>query len=262
MLLFCFPSTSSGIHAPPLTRRITGISPEGARHPPVARVRARPRLTAGTPTARATAERVTRFRPCIDIHNGKVKQIVGSSLSADGSRASVVNFEATQPAAYYVTSYVFRDGRLDESRLLRLAHRIGRERLVLDLSCRSHISGSESAYYVYTDRWTRRTDLRISGQLLEWLSEYCAEFLVHAVDVEGKQTGIDEALVHELAVGSPVPATYAGGVRDLADLERVRLVGCGRVDVTIGSALDIFGGALSFDMVVEWQRRLEKMLAR
>jgi len=161
-----------------------------------------------------------------------------------------------------VTSYVFRDGRLDESRLLRLAHRIGRERLVLDLSCRSHISGSESAYYVYTDRWTRRTDLRISGQLLEWLSEYCAEFLVHAVDVEGKQTGIDEALVHELAVGSPVPATYAGGVRDLADLERVRLVGCGRVDVTIGSALDIFGGALSFDMVVEWQRRLEKMLAR
>ncbi|KAF6003216.1 Enzyme that catalyzes the fourth step in the histidine pathway [Cyanidiococcus yangmingshanensis] len=272
----------------------------------------------------ASTERTMRFRPCIDVHNGRVKQIVGSSLSADGSQAAVVNFEADKPAAYYanlyrqsdlpgghvillggdretseraalqalaaypqglqvgggitddnaikyleagashviVTSFVFRSGRLDEDRLLRLVRLIGKDRIVLDLSCRAILHEGKRHYYVYTDRWTQRSDMRISVETLEWLSRHCAEFLVHAVDVEGKQSGIDEELVHLLARDAPLPVTYAGGVRNLQDIERVLDIGRGHVDVTVGSALDIFGGQLPFELVVRWQRDLETGIAR
>lgn len=137
-----------------------------------------------------------------------------------------------------VTSWVFREGRLDADRLRALERAVGRERLVLDLSCRRR--GAD--YYVVTDRWQRFTELTVSRETLERLAESCAEFLIHAVDVEGLCRGIDEELVARLGEWTPRPTTYAGGARSLADLERVTELGRGRVDLTIGAALDLFGG--------------------
>lgn len=137
-----------------------------------------------------------------------------------------------------VTSWVFREGRLDESRLAELVRTVGRERLVLDLSCRRR--GAE--YVVVTDRWQRFTDLRVDASTLRQLGQACAEFLVHAVDVEGLCRGIDRDLVERLAAATPLPLTYAGGASSLADLETVTQIGRGRIDLTIGSALDLFGG--------------------
>lgn len=251
-----------------------------------------------------------RFRPCIDLHDGRVKQIVGSSLGADPT-ALRTNFSSALPPAHYaalyrrdnlkgghvimlgagneaaarealaawpgglqigggitdanavqwlehgashviVTSHVFHDGLLDEQRLARLTSLVGRERLVLDLSCRWRDDG----YYVVTDRWQHFTTLRISARVLEELARYCDEFLVHAVDVEGTCMGIDNRLLELLASSVPVPTTYAGGVAGWADLEQIRTSGRGRVDVTVGSALDIFGGSgLRYAEVVAYHAR-------
>ncbi|MFM7101000.1 MAG: phosphoribosylformimino-5-aminoimidazole carboxamide ribotide isomerase [Verrucomicrobiota bacterium] len=137
-----------------------------------------------------------------------------------------------------VTSWVFRDGRLEEQRLADLVSCIGRERLVLDLSCRRR--GGD--YVVMTDRWQKYTDLVLGRETFVRLAGSCAEFLVHAVDVEGLCRGIDGDLVARLAEWSPLPVTYAGGAKSLEDLETVERLGKGRIDLTIGSALDIFGG--------------------
>jgi phosphoribosylformimino-5-aminoimidazole carboxamide ribotide isomerase len=237
------------------------------------------------------------FRPCIDLHEGKVKQIVGGTLTPDAASLRT-NYVSDRPAAWYaslyredqiegghiimlgpgneaaalealaaypggmqiggginfenarlyldagashviVTSWVFRDGRLDEDRLIALTNNIGKERLVLDLSCRKR--GDE--YFVVTDRWQKFTSMNISAPVLDALAPNCAEFLVHAVDVEGLCRGIDEKLVQLLAQCSHIPVTYAGGARSIDDLRLVTQVSEGKVDLTIGSALDIFGGA-------------------
>jgi phosphoribosylformimino-5-aminoimidazole carboxamide ribotide isomerase len=150
-----------------------------------------------------------------------------------------------------VTSYVFQGGRLDLTRLRELVAAVGRDHLVLDLSCRLR----DEAYYVVTDRWQNFTDLRVDAATLEDLAQYCDEFLVHGVDVEGRRLGIETPLVELLGQSSPLPVTYAGGARSLADLDTVCEVGQGRVDLTIGSALDIFGGDVPYTAVVEWHRR-------
>ena len=253
-----------------------------------------------------------RFRPCIDLHQGKVKQIVGSTLS-DAAAGLRTNFSSELPASWYaklyqrdkltgghvimlgpgneaaamdalaawpgglqlgggitaanagqwleagashviVTSYIFHDGQLDFGRLENLRQLIGKERLVLDLSCRWR----EDGYYVVTDRWQKFTKLRVSKDLLAELAESCAEFLIHAVDVEGKCMGVDERLLALLAeADAPAPLTYAGGVSSMADLELIRKAGKGRIDVTVGSALDIFGGSgCRYDEVAAWCRQV------
>lgn len=244
-----------------------------------------------------------RFRPCIDLHNGKVKQIVGSSL-VDGEEPET-NFVADQEPSWFaelykksglkgghviklgphndlaaraalaayphglqigggitadnagkwldagashviVTSYVFRDGQVDWDRLDALAQVTGRDRLVLDLSCRMR----DGKYYIVTDRWQKFTEVIVHAETMQKLAAYACEFLVHAVDVEGKQQGIDESLIRLLAAESPVPVTYAGGVHCMDDLARIKIAGMNRIDVTVGSALDIFGGSMSYRDVV------------
>jgi phosphoribosylformimino-5-aminoimidazole carboxamide ribotide isomerase len=234
------------------------------------------------------------FRPCIDLHEGRVKQIVGGTLGDSGPET---NFVSDHSAAWFaelyrrdglpgghvimlgpgnetearaalaafpgglqigggmnpdnaqswleagashviVTSWIFNEGRLHEERLAELVATIGKERLVLDLSCRKR--GDD--YLVVTDRWQKFTELAISPKVLARLAESCAEFLVHAVDVEGLCRGIDPDLVEKLGKWSPIPVTYAGGANSLQDLETTSRLGKGRVDLTIGSALDIFGG--------------------
>jgi len=248
-----------------------------------------------------------RFRPCIDLKDGKVVQIVGSSLSEDSTTA-LTNFESERSPDYFaaqyrkdslpgghvialgpgnepasiqalqafpggmhygggvnpenakryldagashviVTSYVFSKGNVDYDKLKSLGNRIGRERLVLDLSCRKR----DGSYWVVTDRWTRFTGLEVSRKTLSDLSEYCDEFLVHGVDVEGKMSGIEEDLVRLLGEASPLPTTYAGGARSIEDLDRVNRLGRGRIDLTIGSALDIFGGDVPYAEAAAWR---------
>lgn len=153
-----------------------------------------------------------------------------------------------------VTSFVFCHGTIDLERLQNLVNIVGgKQRLVLDLSCRKKTPNGP--YYVVTDRWQTFTDYPVNHETLETLSRYCDEFLVHGVEVEGKQCGILEDLVTLLGESSPVPVTYAGGVRSLHDMELVKKLGKGKVDLTIGSALDCFGGTLSYDSVVEWHKR-------
>jgi phosphoribosylformimino-5-aminoimidazole carboxamide ribotide isomerase len=236
------------------------------------------------------------FRPCIDLRNGKVVQIVGGTLSED-SAAVRTNFVSERPAAWFaelyrrdgltgghvimlgpgnnaearsalaaypgglqigggvnvdnarswleagaaqviVTSWVFRDGKVDWARLAELVQRIGKERLVLDLSCRVR----DGQYFVVTDRWQKFTDVTLSAATLEKFAASCGEFLIHAVDVEGLCRGIDGELVSKLGQWSPLSVTYAGGANSLADLDTVARLGQGKVHLTIGSALDIFGG--------------------
>ncbi|XP_039121743.1 1-(5-phosphoribosyl)-5-[(5-phosphoribosylamino)methylideneamino] imidazole-4-carboxamide isomerase, chloroplastic [Dioscorea cayenensis subsp. rotundata] len=255
-----------------------------------------------------------RFRPCIDIHKGKVKQIVGSTLqdlASSASSALVTNFESDKSSAEFanlykrdgltgghvimlgtdvasqsaaiealhafpgsmqvggginadncisyldegashviVTSYVFNNGQVDLERLEKLVHNVGKHRLVLDLSCRK----KNGRYAIVTDRWQKFSDVFVDEQTLGELAGYADEFLVHGVDVEGKRLGIDEELVELLGLYSPIPVTYAGGVTTMADLERIKAAGSGRVDVTVGSALDIFGGNLAYTDVVAWHK--------
>ena len=237
------------------------------------------------------------FRPCIDLHEGRVKQIVGGTLSDDSAQLRT-NFVSSRSAAYYadlyqrdgltgghvillgpgnetaaaealrafpgglhlgggvhidnarqwldlgashviVTSWAFRDGLLDHERLNTLVQAVGQKRLVLDLSCRRR----NDDYFVVTDRWQKLTSLKVDAATLGSLTQYCDEFLIHAADVEGLCHGIDIELVERLGTASPIPTTYAGGAKSLADLDTVERLGRGRVDLTIGSALDIFGGS-------------------
>jgi len=151
-----------------------------------------------------------------------------------------------------VTSWVFHQGSLDWERLRSLVKAIGRQRLVLDLSCRRR----DEDYFVVTDRWQKFTALALSRETLERLSAWCDEFLIHAVDVEGLCSGIDSVLVEKLAQWSPIPTTYAGGARSLADLEEVTRIGRGHIDLTIGSALDIFGGSgVLYEEAVAFNKR-------
>lgn len=250
-----------------------------------------------------------RFRPCIDLRNGKVVQIVGGTLSDSDTASVATNFESEKRPSEFadlyrtdglsgghvialgpgnreaalealraypgglqygggvtlenaeefleagasqviVTSYVFRAGRMDLQRLGSLAQAIGKERLVLDLSCRQR----DGAYWVVTDRWQNFTDLKLEVDTLSRLSEYCSEFLVHGVDVEGRMNGIEDSLVVLLGEKADLPVTYAGGARSLDDLDHVDRLGRGRVDLTIGSALDLFGGSVPYAEVVRWHR--------
>jgi len=238
-----------------------------------------------------------KFRPCIDLHQGRVKQIVGSTLSDTQQGSLTTNFASDQPASHYaemykadrlfgghvimlgpgndaaatealqafpgglqlgggitaanaahwldlgasaviVTSAVFKDGAVHEDRLNELVRAVGKDRLILDLSCRK----KGDAYYIVTDRWQKFTQVTVSEESLGYFADHCCEFLIHAVDVEGKCAGIEEDLTALLGRFSPIPTTYAGGVKNLADLYRVKELGLNRLDATIGSALDIFGG--------------------
>lgn len=256
------------------------------------------------------------FRPCIDIHNGKVKQIVGGSLLDEGNLAEE-NFVAEQDAAFFaelykhdglrgghiillnpveseyyrktkeqavlalktypngfqigggindknakeflelgashviVTSYVFKDGKINYPNLKKLEAAIGREQLVLDVSCRK----KEDGYYIVTDRWQKFTEEKVSKQLLDALADYAAEFLVHAVDVEGKANGIEEELVCMLGDWGKLPITYAGGVGSFKDLEQLNKCGKGKLHVTIGSALDLFGGNMQYQNILEYMKK-------
>ncbi|MEZ5386906.1 MAG: phosphoribosylformimino-5-aminoimidazole carboxamide ribotide isomerase [Prosthecobacter sp.] len=254
---------------------------------------------------------MTKFRPCIDLHDGRVKQIVGSSLRDDGSGLKT-NFVSDRDAAWYgalykddslfgghvillgkgneeaarealgafpgglqigggirpentneylaagashviVTSYLFDpDGTFSETRLKQMVQAAGRDRLVIDLSCKATSKG----WTVAMNRWQTLTTLDVTPESLRWLAGHCAEFLIHAVDVEGKCEGIDEALVSFLGEHSPIPMTYAGGIRHLNDLKRIDELSRGRVDGTVGSALDLFGGTgAKYEDLVAWNRR-------
>ncbi len=249
------------------------------------------------------------FRPCIDLHEGKVKQIVGSSLSDSKRNSLVTNFSTDLSASHFaalykrdglrgghvvmlgagnedaaasalaefpqgfhigggitphnarhfldlgashiiVTSCVFKDGRIYWENLDAMVAAAGKNRVVLDLSC----TFQDNTYFVATDRWQRLTTVAVSKDTLETLSSYCDEFLIHAAHVEGKRSGPDENLVKLLGEFSPLPVTYAGGIRSLTDLDRIFKLGKGRVDATVGSGLDIFGGSLPYDDVVAWHR--------
>ena len=137
-----------------------------------------------------------------------------------------------------VTSWLFEGATFDVERLSQLVRAVGADRVVIDLSCRRR----DGAYWVVTDRWQTFTDLELNQEILKRLADSCAEFLVHGVDVEGLAQGIDLDLVTLLAESSPIPSTYAGGAQSIDDLRVVSDVSDGRVDLTIGSALDIFGG--------------------
>ncbi len=256
------------------------------------------------------------FRPCIDIHNGKVKQIVGGTLS-DQDDCAQENFVAAQDAAFYarlyqkdqirgghiillnpqqsawyeadvaqasaalsaypgglqigggvtlenagryieagashviVTSYVFQDGRIRYDRLKKLSDTIGKKRLVLDLSCRR----ADGVYYIVTDRWQKFTQEIVTVKLLDELCSYADEFLIHAADVEGKASGIETELVKMLGSWGKIPVTYAGGVGSFKDLDILRTYGKNRLNVTVGSALDLFGGTMPYQKVLEYVRQ-------
>ena len=252
-----------------------------------------------------------QFRPCIDIHNGKVKQIVGGSLLDKGDYAKE-NFISEYGGGYYatlykekgltgghiillnkegtpyyeedvaqarealmaypggfmigggihadnacgfleagashviVTSYVFRQGQVYYDNLKNMVKAVGKKRLVLDLSCRKR----DGDYYIVTDRWQTFTKVKLTVEVLKELSSYCDEFLIHAVDVEGRASGIEQELVAVLAKADVCPITYAGGVGSLEDVRLLKKLGRNQMDVTIGSALDLFGGNLNFDEVL------------
>lgn len=253
------------------------------------------------------------YRPCIDIHNGKVKQIVGGSLEDEGDRADenfvskrnadffaefyakdgvkgghviMLNtkdspyYEATKQQALLalrtypegmqiggginaenaaeflaagashviVTSYVFSDGVINYENLQKLVDTVGKEHIVLDLSCRK----KDDDYYIVTDRWQKFTKERITEELLDALSSYCDEFLIHAADVEGKCEGIEAELIRILGAWGKIPVTYAGGIADYQDIADIKKLGQGNLNITIGTALDLFGGPLNYETVLSY----------
>ena len=247
-----------------------------------------------------------KFRPCIDLHNGKVKQIVGESLQDDSSKVRE-NFVSELGAAYYArmfkqdgltgghvimlgggneaealnalseypgglqigggitaenasfylergashvigTSYIFRDGKLDEERLARIVSEVGKELLVIDLSCKVR----DGKWMIVTNGWRVFSDYELNPANVAALEQCCAEFLVHAVDVEGKQSGIQTDLVESLAQWVTIPTTYAGGAKSFEDLDLFRQLSSGKLDITVGSALDIFGGKLRYNDVIRY----------
>ncbi len=255
---------------------------------------------------------MTKFRPCIDLHNGQVKQLVGSSFSGDDGDLKT-NFVSTNSAGYYasiyrndvlfgghviklgpgndvaarealsafpdglqiggginltnaadwlqwgashiiVTSWLFNaQGNFLSERLGQLVGEIGKERVVLDLSCRAQ----EDRWIVTMNNWQSATDLEINASTICELSESCDEFLIHAADMEGKCGGIDTRLVELLGSICPIPVTYAGGASELEDLSRVEKLSGGNVDLTIGSALDLFGGkTVEYADCLAWNRRV------
>lgn len=253
------------------------------------------------------------FRPCIDIHNGQVKQIVGGSLKDMGDFAKE-NFVAKQDATFFaglyknagirgghiillnakdspyydmtkqqayqalevypgglqvgggitpenaqdflkagashviVTSYVFHDGMIDHERMKKLVDTVGKEHLVLDLSCKKQVDG----YYIVTDRWQKLTRQKVTAELMDELKECCDEFLIHAVDVEGKSQGIEKELVSLIGNWGKHPVTYAGGVHNYEDLALLKQLGRDHLNVTIGSALDLFGGQMKWQEVMRF----------
>jgi len=253
------------------------------------------------------------FRPCIDIHNGKIKQIVGASLKDEKNQADE-NFVSDMDGAFYadfyksrnirgghiillnapdseffeaskeqailalktfpgglqigggvnpenageyiragashviVTSYVFKNGIIDFDNLDKMVATVGKEHLVLDLSCRK----KNGQYYIVTDRWQKFTNTSLTISEMEKLSDYCDEFLIHAVDVEGKASGIEEELAEMLGEFTRIPVTYAGGVHNYEDLKKLKILGKNHVNVTIGSALDLFGGNMVFAEVLRY----------
>ena len=251
---------------------------------------------------------MTQFRPCIDLHQGKVKQIVGGSLNEQGA---ATNFISQYDAAYYaeiyrqhdlrgghvialgpnneaevlkalaawpkglqfgggvnlmnaadyiaagashviVTSYLFDGDEFSWERLAQLKSAVGKDRLILDLSCRKTAQG----WNIATNRWQTVTSTVINAETLQQLSEHCAEFLIHAADVEGLQGGIDQELVTLLGQHTSIPVTYAGGARSIDDLVLVDQLSNGKVDLTIGSALDIFGGTgITLQQCIDWNKQ-------
>jgi phosphoribosylformimino-5-aminoimidazole carboxamide ribotide isomerase len=176
---------------------------------------------------------------------------VGGGISVENARSWL----EVGASHVIVTSYVFRDGKVDWARLNNLLATVGRERLVLDLSCRKR----DSRYYVVTDRWTKFTDLEVGPESLRRLSENCAEFLVHAVDVEGLCAGVDRELIQLLAQNRVLPTTYAGGVASMDDVREVAEIGQGLIDITVGSALDIFGGrGVHYAELLAFNRELKR----
>ena len=257
---------------------------------------------------------MTKFRPCIDLHDGKVKQIGGSSLSDSGVGLKT-NFETDRSPAWFanlykkdhvkgghvimlgkgnesaakealaaypgglqvggginaqnakeyidagashviVTSWIFPEGRLDRTRLEELVNAVGKEHLVLDLSCkRTGFVDGKPQWKIAINRWQTIIDIEINKETLEDLAQYCDEFLVHAADVEGKQQGMDDELILFLAEMSPIPVTYAGGARSLNDLEHCKEISNGKIDLTIGSALDLFGGnGVTYDDCIKFNK--------
>lgn len=247
-----------------------------------------------------------KFRPCIDLHDGKVKQIVGETLNTE----IIENFVSKQKSAYYaelfkkdaltgghvimlgggneaaaasalahypgglqigggitadnaafylekgashiiVTSYIFKDGLLNEDHLAKIVSEVGKDRLVIDLSCKE----KDGKWFVVTNQWKQFSDFEVNKENIQFLEQYCNEFLVHAVDVEGKQRGIQQSLVSALADWVSIPATYAGGARSIADMDQFDELSNGKLDITIGSALDIFGGHLSYEEVVAYSKQ-------
>ena len=167
---------------------------------------------------------------------------LGGGVNADNAKL----FLDAGASHVIVTSYVFKNGEVNEDNLAKLIRAVGRKRLVLDLSCRKR----DGEYFIVTDRWQKFTNIKLDESTLDSFSRCCSELLVHAVDVEGKASGIEEE-VAKLLAESPVPATYAGGIASYEDMEKLRTLGQGRVDFTVGSALDIFGGKLSFEKIAE-----------
>ncbi len=258
---------------------------------------------------------MTKFRPCIDLHDGKVKQIVGSSLSDSGAGLKT-NFETDRSPAWFaelykkdgitgghvimlgkgneaaakaalaaypnglqiggginaenakeyldagashviVTSWIFPEGKLDRERLATLVSIVGKEHLVLDLSCkRTGVDADgKPTWNIATNRWQTLIDIQITPATLRDLAESCDEFLIHAADVEGKQQGMDDELIRFLAENSPIPVTYAGGAKSLEDLEHCKEISNGKIDLTIGSALDLFGGkGVKYDDCVKFNQ--------
>lgn len=176
---------------------------------------------------------------------------VGGGINSE----NCLNYIEEGASHVIVTSYVFNNGRMDLERLKDLVRVVGKDRLVLDLSCRK----KEGKYAIVTDRWQKFSDVYLDEKILEFLASYADEFLVHGVDVEGKKLGIDEELVALLGKYSQIPVTYAGGVTVMEDLERIKVAGMGRVDVTVGSALDIFGGNLAYKDVVAWHAQQQAL---
>lgn len=251
---------------------------------------------------------MTLFRPCIDLHQGQVKQIVGGSLNDQGADTNFVSsYDAKHYAQLYqqhqltgghvialgsgnkteaisalstwpqglqfggginnenaaeflkagashliVTSYLFEAGEFSWQRLETLKEECGKNRLVLDLSCRK----TEGGWNIATDRWQTVTNTAVNAKNLQELASHCDEFLIHAADVEGLQSGIDKELVKLLGEHCTIPVTYAGGARSLEDLNQVQSLSKGKVDLTIGSALDIFGGSgVTLDECITWNQQ-------
>jgi phosphoribosylformimino-5-aminoimidazole carboxamide ribotide isomerase len=179
-----------------------------------------------------------------------------------------------------ITSFLFPNGTFSQPRLDSVLAALDgdKTKLVIDLSCRRH--GGDDSWFVAMDKWQTITDMevcegkqppsspRITPSLtnplsppesIKRLEPYCSEFLIHAADNEGLQRGIDEKLVAKLAQWCSIPVTYAGGGRNLEDLERVKQLSGAKVDLTIGSALDCFGGSgVTLAECVEWNKRQEE----